>query len=601
MDADAARLDVLPYWMHEDDREGPAGDGRARTCTRLGTIGSADHGLIDPTGLANVVRGGPSVDWWVGAEDRWHVPARSATVRQTLIGACPVVETRMRVPGGDIVHRAYAIQDAGPEGGRGLLVVQIENSSAVPVALALAVRPYDLERLGTTTHIELDGTTVRADGRDVVYLPKPPQSSATSTAADGDVSGVVFDGGATAATTREVTCPDGLAQAAFVFPLTHTASLTVAMPLTDGGRGGVPSAVPSADQVVRGWVTQSDRGMRLVLPGDRLQSAVDANRRYLLSFSAGVDIVSAIDDGDEAATSSDLVAASAVIQALDHYGFHDEAGELLAPFADLRLRRRLETAHRHGYAALLSALVNHHDLTVPPSSTIVPVLARAVQLLQDAGRPRFLARLRSGRTAASLPAGHDDQRMRDAFEDCARLFRAVGEDAAAASAQRFAASMAIPDDDEPGPEEVFVAVDSLLSEASSTWTWARLLDPRSAESTHGRGVAGSQRVNGHSPSAAARFLSLVRDLLVRSERQALVLLPLVPRSWYGRGLEVHHAPTRFGHLSYAIRWHEERPALLWEITGSVDPTGVVLRCPGLDPDWSTTELRGETLLAAPPT
>ena len=58
---------------------------------------------------------------------------------------------------------------------------------------------------------------------------------------------------------------------------------------------------------------------------------------------------------------------------------------------------------------------------------------------------------------------------------------------------------------------------------------------------------------------------------------------------------MHDAPTRAGRVSYAVRWHGARPALLWECERPIR-----LSAPGLDRDWSTTEPRGETLLAAPP-
>ena len=86
--------------------------------------------------------------------------------------------------------------------------------------------------------------------------------------------------------------------------------------------------------------------------------------------------------------------------------------------------------------------------------------------------------------------------------------------------------------------------------------------------------------------------SRVRDLLVRDEPEGLALSPFVPEAWLGRGWEVHDLPTAHGRLSFAVRWHGERPALLWDLDGSA----VRLRAPALDPAWSSAERRGEALL-----
>ena len=75
------------------------------------------------------------LEWWVGADDRWHVPTEERAVRQHLVGGAPVVETAMRIPSGDAVHRVWAV----PGPGGPTVVVEVENTSPVPVALALAV------------------------------------------------------------------------------------------------------------------------------------------------------------------------------------------------------------------------------------------------------------------------------------------------------------------------------------------------------------------------------------------------------------------------------------------------------------------------------
>jgi hypothetical protein len=93
----------------------------------------------------------------------------------------------------------------------------------------------------------------------------------------------------------------------------------------------------------------------------------------------------------------------------------------------------------------------------------------------------------------------------------------------------------------------------------------------------------------------ARFLSALRAALVRESADVIELLPGFPPEWLGQSLTVDAVPLRAGTLSFAVRWHGARPALLWDA-----PPGVELRAPALDPAWSSKEPAGEALLAEPP-
>lgn len=100
--------------------------------------------------------------------------------------------------------------------------------------------------------------------------------------------------------------------------------------------------------------------------------------------------------------------------------------------------------------------------------------------------------------------------------------------------------------------------------------------------------------DGHHGWAAADFLSFVRHVLVRETPDgSIALCTLFPPDWAGQDLEVREAPTHSGRVSYALRWHGDRPALLWEC----ERPGVRLTAPGLDRAWSTDEPAGEALLA----
>jgi hypothetical protein len=49
-----------------------------------------------------------------------------------------------------------------------------------------------------------------------------------------------------------------------------------------------------------------------------------------------------------------------------------------------------------------------------------------------------------------------------------------------------------------------------------------------------------------------------------------------------------------GPVSFAVRRHGSRPALLWDV-----PHGVTIRVPVLDPAFTSSASEGETLLAEP--
>ena len=103
--------------------------------------------------------------------------------------------------------------------------------------------------------------------------------------------------------------------------------------------------------------------------------------------------------------------------------------------------------------------------------------------------------------------------------------------------------------------------------------------------------------DGHHGWAAADLMSLVRNILVREVQGGLALLTLLPEDWTGQPIAVHDAPTHYGQFSFAVRWHDTRPALLWELKPHAGVEAVRLTAPGLDSTWSSTEVRGEALLA----
>jgi hypothetical protein len=692
---------VWPYWLHRQlDPSSPAFIPRghlpsltnvtARNWTAIGNIGSSWEAIVDQRGLVTPWFDGWSLDWWIGAEDRWHFPSSDAGVRQQLVDGAPVVETAMRVPGGDAVHRAYAIAE------QDLAVVEIENRTSTPFAVALAVRPYNPEGLAVVERIALHERTVTVDGRPALLLRQRPPRMAGSTFHDGDCAGIVTAGQAGTELPDPLRCEVGLAQAAFVFPLAHGARLQVALPLEPVRRTrrrglarrraerapDIPASVPQAENVARGWGQHAARGMQLGLPAGRLADAVEANRRFLLLFHDGDEIT----PGPFTYHRFWFRDAAYMVTALDRYGFHDEAAEVLRSYGHRQHLDGYFFSQRQEWdanGAALWALAEHWRLTGDADLVDFQVISRGVRWIE---RKRHSKRRRDPALQGIMPAsisaehlGPFDYYYWDAFWslrgllDGAALLRARGRDAAAERAAAWAADMRTSIDQslsvvadrlgtqampagprrrlDPGaigslvatyPLQLFAADDPrvqataevirqrftvgdafyqgishtglgtyltlqlafveletgdrraldrlrwMVEAATPTFTWPEAIHPQ---------LGGGCMGDGHHGWAAADFLTFVRNLLVREVAGGLALCSMLPDAWQGQPLEVERAPTHCGVLSFAVRWHGDRPALLWELQPRDGQGPVRITVPGLDESFATTELRGEALLA----
>jgi hypothetical protein len=96
------------------------------------------------------------------------------------------------------------------------------------------------------------------------------------------------------------------------------------------------------------------------------------------------------------------------------------------------------------------------------------------------------------------------------------------------------------------------------------------------------------------PEGPAPFLNHLRSLVAFERPDHTVeLLTHIPPDWFGHPIDVTDAPTRGGRVSYAVRWHGSRPALLWQCS----ELGLRLHAPGLDAVWMTDQQSGDALLA----
>ena len=136
--------------------------------------------------------------------------------------------------------------------------------------------------------------------------------------------------------------------------------------------------------------------------------------------------------------------------------------------------------------------------------------------------------------------------------------------------------------------------------------WSRLLRAVADETRARRDLRGfrsrvqpSHALPAAAPDDAARFIAWVERLLV-DVRDGAQLLPVgVPSGWEGHNFEVYGVPTgATSSISFAVRWHGARPAVLWEQTTGADGP-VALSSPVVAPHWFTSELTGEALWPQP--
>lgn len=196
---------------------------------------------------------------------------------------------------------------------------------------------------------------------------------------------------------------------------------------------------------------------------------------------------------------------------------------------------------------------------------------------------------------------HDEaDRARATVVDAASSGRIVGRDAVAAL--RSLASRELLAGEASGLGDLAGDLAATAGDALDAATLrlvARALDADSPQAAADARRAAETATGSHLPGspAAAAAHRVLAQVIDTSATDRIDLLPDVPEAWLGQSVDVRSCGTANGRVSFSVRWHGDRPALLWERQGGSD--AIELRCPGLDPSWSTLERQGEALLAAP--
>ncbi len=475
--------------------------------TRVGDVGEGPSGLVDRAGSVSPLgASGPvwSAQWWIGGEDRWHVPSDEPSCRQRAIDSMPVLETIIKVPSGDAIARCYGAVLAGSD--RRGVVVDVENASPVPFAAAFVVVSDD--------DMTTDGTSVWIDGVAVVQLTRPAARFAY--ASTPEQLRLALDG------ERFLERPTGAIAGvlALILPVPHTTSLMALVdprPPARARRTRDPEptvepfdrvTAPSATQVASGWNTFVSRGVRLEGLDDASVAAFDAARADVLMGP------------EPTADARDL---AAVATATARLGWLDEIGEVIAAVVDSqKLDGRIDSADPldattrflAATAALWSAGVDADRL-----EALIGPIAKAGHWL---GRGRRRPPLPIGSPAASAASA--------ALHAITPALVAIDQAGVAADLRAFAVTLADGDD---------------ATDANAADTGDAADGPTSP-------VAGL--------TASADLVIAAIDAAVAETAEGLDVFGGWTPASLGASLEAHRVPTRWGIVSVAMRWHGERPA-----------------------------------------
>ncbi len=558
--------------------------------------------FVDPRDAAGPLDRGWRIEWAVGVQDRWHIAGREAAVRARLVDDMPVTETAMRVPGGDIVQRVWAVRDGS---GRSVML-EFENQSPDPVTLALAVIENDAWRDDTSVRtsiarrvrgprshqrdgsavVEVRGSKLMVDGQVALELGRAPGGAVA--VVDGRVWAAVAAGPDSADCRSQ--SQSGRAAAAAVIPLVPGAPLRATVPLPDApDHSPVGQRVlqrgAACSEAVSGWRAVVARATSVSLPDETATRAwrrgiagsiLTAGSGRVLNGSGCLSPPAARPGSqDETIVPAGRLARTAVL--LDRVGLPDEADRAREPLL---------------VAAEASLLCGEEA-----NSALLALSSRRLR----SGRASGLADL-----AGPLVFKAGDMLERHTLEQAAAALD-VEAPAASGDARRMLRD--------------FDAAPSGMSHGRADAPHAGLATKPLKQKPRGepRRLAGD-RAAGPSPQEAGgastprnlaeivrrsiafggdglRGVEALVDCLVTEAQDHLVIAPSMPDEWIGAPVDAHGLRTRHGVLSFSVRWHGTRPALLWDLhpAHADSPKQTSLRC-GLDESWSSASPTGEALL-----
>jgi hypothetical protein len=420
------------------------------------------------------------------------------------------------------------------QGARDVAVLDVVNESPTPVALAYVLRGPGV------VDVSVERSTIRVGGRPILTVANP-SPVLVAVGVDEDLLAAVR----ARRTIEPDDMPTGALQVAVLVPLTHRTRARAAVLIgadSTAATAAAPviSALRDPSAIAAGWATHIARGPIVSTPDADLSSELGGLTASLLLAVDSFEV-----DG------ASIAPAAALTRALARIGLRGEAQRCVGSLVDHQHGRGdigsqdsgVDTAHAIG--AIAEAALLNSDID---AAAVAPVVAGGLEYVQ--------------RRAKKVPIGS----LAAVFGLGAMLLERASERRAAAAARR------------------------VWGDASSPWPMPLPdLPPLPAMS------AGADLLPSDPLRIAAACNNALDRLVVWDATGAIDLVPGFHDGWRGQPIDLRSLVTPSGPVSMSIRWHGDRPALLWENDDAGHDFAV--RCSSLDATFLSREHAAEALLS----
>jgi len=375
---------ILPHWAERQfDPHAPAFIPRGfnlytinythRDWTMVGNLAREREAIVDPRGLVTPWFDGWSLDVWLETEGALFVPSRlpETEVSQSLHENLPIVVTDFRAMNLRVRTETFGAEQ--PDGGEYVVEqITVENPTPAPrqAMLYASIRPFNPEGVSLVKKIEFrsghaerrsktlsaangeasrdaDNETLRSAQSDGliaffiddslgILLPSP-DAVACSSFEEGDVALALPALNGKTRVVDDAGLATGIAAYRLALAPGESKTLAVLMPMQPEPRDEddptpLPRPAPASElraAVVSTWRAKLARGMRVQLPDEKLQSAFDANKAFLLMLHDGESIT----PGPFTYHQFWFRDAAYLLNALDKLGYHAESRQVIERFA----------------------------------------------------------------------------------------------------------------------------------------------------------------------------------------------------------------------------------------------------------------------------